>query len=257
MQWDGIILEIYYISGSLPYIYACYDNNGLLTKQLIYQETTSLPINSYSRKEIFMNSENFIGFETKDSSFGSPSVYGHIIIHAARKDANNKLHKIGTFGILASGSVFTQLRNEIFFNVPIQCPGFVVRQDYFNGTNYYGFPSAVIGSTNVIQTVCNLVTPAGSSFLDVTFYLHNAGGDPLAVYNTQLSISPSTTYSLYISSSSNLNHVTPNYIFISDPIFKELLNTSFRVVISPDVGTVTPTNAYYSFDKFFPISSNY
>lgn len=257
MYWDGIILEIYYTGGSLPYIYACYDNNGILTKNLIYQETGSLSTNQYIRKEIFISYENFIGFETKNTGFGSPATYGHIVIHAARKDSNNRLHKIGTFGILSSGSVFTQLRNEISFNTPIKCPGFVLRSDAFTGSNYYGFPSAVIGSTNIINSSCTFTSPAGSTSLSVYVYLHNVGGIPYAIHHSNIAISPSTNYNFYITSSSNQNAVSGNNIFINDPIFKNLLNSSFRIEIIPDVGSITPSGCYYAFDKFLPIASNF
>lgn len=254
-SFDGLIFETFYIGGSYPVIFALYENNGLLTKTLIYNENGGLTTNAYTRKEVLISSENFYGLITSDSSYGSPAIYGHTVVHYGKLDKNNRLYKIATMGVIGANNSFTFLMHKPIFNDSIFLPGFALRTDYFSGSNYLGFPSAVIGATNFLNASTSFTTPAGCSSLNITFLIHNTGGIEYSLYSSLLTVSPSTFYNLAIMNSTGTNFITSNIIYVFMPLPDNLFMSSFRINVTPDVGTITPGGCTYSFNKFISICS--
>lgn len=254
-KFDGLIFETFYVSGTLPKIYGLYENDGIVTKTLIYEETGTFPTNTYVRKEILLDYQNLLALVTEYSGFGSPAIYGHTVVHYGKLANNNRLFKIATMGVIAACDAKTFLYNKPNFNNVIYLPGFATRTDFFNGLNYFGFPSAVIGATNFIDAITSFTTPAGCSSLTINFYMHNVGGVSYLAYTTDVSVTASTFYNLVIVNAIGTNLVTTNVITAYCPLPEDLFMSSFRIEVIPNVGSLTPSSSYYNFNKFLSFCS--
>jgi hypothetical protein len=244
---NALIISLLTSSATDGVLY-CYRKNGdRYSKEVVF--SSLLPFSSLTRKTIAFDFTNVVGFATEGTVFAGALDTNIFVLSEGFLTSSSIVLQgkiIGAIGGTGNmefceypplGNVNNYYKVKSYLQLPATAN--TVGTASLGAYGHYSFAAK--------SFYTNITSPAGSSKITISLIWYS--GVETTIYIETFTIAASTAYTVALSPAFFNSVVTGTLISCSVPGMENILTSSYRITLTFDVGTATPSSSYYFPDK--------